>query len=183
MAIFKGHTANISGVCFAPKRCKFFTSVSQDNTLKVWKVPEDAWDADEGDAPSEITSAQMTIMAHQKYINAVKVSPNDKIIATSSQDKTIKLWEASSLKLQKTLTGHSRGVWDIQFSPSDQLLASAGGDANLKVWSIQTGQSVATLQGHKEALVKIAWLNLGLQIASASVDGVVKVWNVRKQMC
>jgi U3 small nucleolar RNA-associated protein 13 len=41
----------------------------------------------------------MTVMGHQKYINAVKVSPNDKLIASASQDKTIKLWNASNLIL------------------------------------------------------------------------------------
>lgn len=44
--------------------------------------------------PIEITSADMTIMGHNKYINSVKVSPNDKLIASSSQDKTIKIWNA-----------------------------------------------------------------------------------------
>jgi U3 small nucleolar RNA-associated protein 13 len=39
-------------------------------------------------------------MAHQKYINSVKISPNDKLIATSSQDKTIKIWDAKSLQLK-----------------------------------------------------------------------------------
>ena len=61
----------------------------------------------------------MTIMAHQKFINAVRVAPNDKLIATSSQDKSIKLWEAASLSLKGTLSGHKKGVWDIQFSPTD----------------------------------------------------------------
>lgn len=61
----------------------------------------------------EVNSAQLTIMAHQKYINSVKISPNDKVIATSSQDKTIKLWDAKSLTLLKTLSGHRRGIWDI----------------------------------------------------------------------
>lgn len=55
----------------------------------------------------------MTIMAHQKYINAVRISPNDKIVATSSQDKTINLWQANSLQLLKTLKGHRSGIWDI----------------------------------------------------------------------
>lgn len=122
-------------------------------------------------------------MAHQKYINAVKISPNDKLIATSSQDKTVKIWDAKTLTLLKTLSGHRRGIWDIQFSPADQLIASASGDNTLKVWSLSTGQSVATLQGHQAALVKLNWLNLGLQIATASVDGVVKIWNVKKQVC
>ena len=67
----------------------------------------------DGDGVVEINSAQLTIMAHQKYINAVKISPNDKVIATSSQDKTIKLWDAKSLTLLKTLSGHRRGIWDI----------------------------------------------------------------------
>jgi U3 small nucleolar RNA-associated protein 13 len=70
------------------------------------------------------------------------------MIATSSQDKTIKLWDAKNLTLLKTMSGHRRGIWDIQFSPSDQLIASASGDNSLRVWSIATGQAVATLQGH-----------------------------------
>ena len=69
--------------------------------------------------PVEINSAAMTIMAHSKYINAVRVAPNDKIIATSSQDKSIKLWDSKDLTLKGTLNGHKRGIWDIQFSPSD----------------------------------------------------------------
>ena len=91
LAVFQGHNENISGVCFAPKKQQFFASVSQDNTLKVWKIPSIE------ETCQTITSAEMTIMAHQKYINAVRISPNDKLIATSSQDKTIKIWESKSL--------------------------------------------------------------------------------------
>jgi len=104
----------------------------------------------------------MTIMAHQKYINCVRVSPNDKMIATSSQDKQIKLWDSNQLKLVATLTGHKKGVWDIQFNPSEQMLVSASGDDDLKIWNLTTHACVCTLQGHKTALVKVAWLNQGL---------------------
>ena len=34
----------------------------------------------------------MTVMGHQKYINIAKFSPNDKFIASGSQDKTVKIW-------------------------------------------------------------------------------------------
>lgn len=85
LAEFKGHDKNVTSVYFAPKKFNYFCSVAQDNTLKVWKPPT-------SQDFQEVTSAQMTIMAHQKYINCVRVSPNDKLIATSSQDKSIKLW-------------------------------------------------------------------------------------------
>jgi len=78
----------------------------------VWKISENK-------VEETITNAEMTIMAHQKYINAVRISPNDKLIATSSQDKTIKIWNASNLELKSTLSGHTKGVWDIQFAPTE----------------------------------------------------------------
>lgn len=78
----------------------------------------------------------LTVVGHQKYINAVRISPNDKLIASSSQDKTIKIWTASNLMLSMTLSGHKKGVWDIAFSPVDKLLVSASGDKTLKIWNL-----------------------------------------------
>ena len=116
LSTFQGHNENISGVCFAPKKHNFFASVSQDNTLKIWGI---SGELESGAMEQVVNSAQMTIMAHQKYINAVRIAPNDKLIATSSQDKTINIWQSSSLALKKTLKGHRSGIWDIQFAPAE----------------------------------------------------------------
>jgi U3 small nucleolar RNA-associated protein 13 len=104
----------------------------------------------------------MTIMAHRKYINVIKVAPNDKLIASASQDKTIKIWEASNLNNTLTLSGHKRGVWDIAFSPTEKVLVSGSGDMLIKTWNLSTGACLATLQGHTDQLVRISWINHGL---------------------
>ncbi len=67
------------------------------------------------------------VSGHDKDINALVLSPDDRLLASASQDKSIKLWGLPSLVLGKTLRGHRRGVWGVAFSPVDKLLVSAAG--------------------------------------------------------
>ena len=81
-------------------------------------------------------NVSLSTHAHDKDITTVDVSPNDTLIATGSQDKTIKLWNSEKLQNMATLKGHKRSVWKVQFSPVDKVLASSSGDRTVKLWSI-----------------------------------------------
>jgi U3 small nucleolar RNA-associated protein 13 len=93
LAVFKGHTKGITSVCMAPKNGFFFMSASQDNSIKMWNLKSfvEEEKENEGGKVRKITSAMRTTVAHDKYINVVKVSPNNKIIATASHDRSIKV--------------------------------------------------------------------------------------------
>ena len=65
------------------------------------------------------------------------VSPNDKLLATGSQDRTAKLWALPQCQLLGVFTGHRRGLWNVQFSPMDQVLATASADGTIKLWALQ----------------------------------------------
>jgi U3 small nucleolar RNA-associated protein 13 len=65
------------------------------------------------------------------------VSPNDKLLATGSQDRTAKLWALPQCQLLGVFTGHRRGLWNVQFSPTDQVLATASADGTIKLWALQ----------------------------------------------
>ena len=64
----------------------FLTSASEDLTVKIWNLP-----ADMSDGNVVSLNARLTEKAHDKDINAITVAPNDKLIATGSQDKTAKV--------------------------------------------------------------------------------------------
>jgi WD40 repeat protein len=136
--------------------------------------------------PRTIASA----IAHEKEINAVAVSPNDKLIASASQDRTIKLWSAPELapggQAIAILRGHKRGVWSIAFSPSDQVLASASGDGTLRLWAVSQSAGYAclrTFEGHDASALCVRFLRRGLQLVSSGADGLVKLWSVKDAEC
>ncbi|XP_017881942.1 transducin beta-like protein 3 [Ceratina calcarata] len=171
------HTAPVGSVAVSSS-CKFLASVSQDSCLKLWDIPDDI------DLNSDINlNAIHTTLAHQKDINCVTISPNDKLIATASQDKTAKLWSADDLQLLGVFRGHRRGVWCVRFSPVDQVLLTTSADCTMKLWSLSELQCLKTLEGHESSTLKAEFLSRGMQIISASGDGLLKLWCIKTSEC
>ncbi|KPJ08179.1 Transducin beta-like protein 3 [Papilio machaon] len=170
------HTASVGSVFTAQTSDKFFVSVSQDNCLKIWDVPKNQ------DVVDVKLNATHTELAHQMDINCVAVSPNDKIIATASQDKTAKLW-SEDLILLGVLKGHRRGIWCVRFSPVDQVVLTSSADSSLKLWSIADLSCLKTFEGHESSVLKIEFLSKGQQIISSGADGLLKLWNIKTSEC
>ena len=101
------------------------------------------------------------------------------MLATCSQDRTIKLWTVEHLSNIMTLSGHRRGVWDIAFHPIQKLLVSVAGDGMIKGWNLETGECAWSM-GEGAALIRCQWIYYN-QVITGSLDGIVKIWDIRKQ--
>jgi U3 small nucleolar RNA-associated protein 13 len=204
--ITKAHAQAIGAVAMARKAGSFesgngfIVSGGADKTLKRWKVggsmvrkwvkyhkslrsAEEDTVQDESSPELNFQSGVVSVKAHDKDINMAAVSPNDRVVATASQDKTIALWNVEDLSLVGTLRGHKRGVWGVSFSPVEKVLASCSGDKTVRVWSMADLTCLKTLQGHEAPVLKVQWLNAGTQLMSAAGDGLLKLWTVRTDAC
>ena len=178
VGIGQGHTHVVSCVAWARIKRSFVVSGSQDLTIKVWSTKIN----------SEVTEVSklnvlVTEQGHDKDINSVAVSPNDKLIATGSQDKTAKIWRRSDLVLLATLRGHKRGVWCVQFSPVDQCLATGSGDSMIRIWALSDFTCLKTLEGHTNSVLQIVFVTRGMQMLSSDSDGLIKLWTVKTSEC
>jgi U3 small nucleolar RNA-associated protein 13 len=151
-------------------------TASQDKTLKVWDMA-----TLEGNETK--LHARYTVHAHDKDINCVDVSINDKYIATASQDKLCKLWAAEDGKLLGTFKGHKRGVWCVRFSPVDQVIATSSGDTTIRIWSLSDMSCLKTFEGHANSVLNLRFITAGMQLVSCGSDGLVKVWNIKTEEC
>lgn len=67
------------------------------------------------------------LQAHNAYVLKCLLSPDNRLLATTSSDKTVKLWNLDGFKLERTLEGHQRWVWDCVFSVDAAYLAREEG--------------------------------------------------------
>ena len=142
---------------------EILVSGSDDFTLYLWKPEKE-----------KKSIARMT--GHQQLINDVKFSPNGRVIASASFDKSIKLWESSTGTYIASLRGHVQVVYSIAWSADSRLLASGSADSTLKVWSMKTKKLCQDLPGHSDEVYVVDWSPDGLRVASGGKDKVLRLW-------
>jgi WD40 repeat protein len=67
---------------------------------------------------------------------SVALTPDGKVLATGSYDRTVKLWDVATGKEIATLRGHKDEVHAVAFSPDGKFLASASTDKTAKLWAM-----------------------------------------------
>ncbi len=168
-----GHEGRIRSVAFNHDG-QMLASGSADNTIKLWDVRD-----------IENSTCIKTLRGHSNWVWTVVFSPIspmspegiEQILASCSEDRTIKLWDINTGECFKTLEGHSHWVWTVVFSPDGQILASGSADSTIKLWNVHTGECIRTLTGHKDLVWSVAFSPDGTILASGSEDQTVKLWN------
>ncbi len=120
-----------------------------------------------------------TLEGYYSAVNCVAFSPDGKVLASGSDDQTIKLWDVQTGRTLQTLMGHSGNVFSVAFSPDGKVLASGSGDRTIKLWDVQTGGALQTLTGHSSYVFSVAFSPDGKILASGSSDGTIKLWDVQ----
>ncbi|KAI4890463.1 hypothetical protein NFI96_025586 [Prochilodus magdalenae] len=198
-----GHSNAVGSISCSRLKKAFLVSGSQDCTIKIWDLPDELPAV--GEEPAQL-SARITEKGHDKDVNSVAVSPNDKLIASGSQDRTAKLWSLADMSLLGVFRGHRRGVWCLQFSPVDQVLATASADGSVKLWGLHDFSCLKTFEGHDASVLKIIFVSRGTQLVSglptnmelvnnvnpsillsihltSGSDGLVKLWTIKTNEC
>ncbi len=130
------------------------------------------WDLDTG-------KERVVLRGHTaKQVEAVAVSPDDKIVATGCWDGTIKLWDAETGKGMATLKHEEGWVLAIAFSPDGRLLASARSDGMVCIWEVASRTPLTSVRQHGWFARAVAFSPDGKLLASGGEDKTARLWNV-----
>ena len=106
-------------------------------------------------------------------------SPDGQRLASSGEDKVVRLWRTTDGAPLQTLAGHDLNVWSVAFSPDGRWIASGSFDKTARLWRADTGERARTLSGHGEAIVELAFSPDSEWLATGSDDSSVKLWRVK----
>jgi WD40 repeat protein len=116
---------------------------------------------------------------HSSKLITARFSPDGKQIISSSDDKTIKLWDVASGRLIRTFSGHMKNVISLAFSPDGkQILSGEGYDgidrSSVKLWDAVSGSEIKTISGNW-TVYYLAFSQNGKQFVIGFSDGTAKL--------
>ncbi|KYC43838.1 hypothetical protein WA1_01395 [Scytonema hofmannii PCC 7110] len=163
-------TRTLGGVLsaiFSPDGKLLATSI--DNEIWLWEVAN--------------MNQIVTCNGHTAWVRSLAFSPDGQILASGSNDQTVRLWNAHTGQCLKTLRGHTSWVQSLAFSPDGQILASASNDQTVKLWNAHTGQCLQTLLGHSDRVIFTTFSPNGQTLVTGSEDETVRLWDVNGGKC
>ncbi|HEY9607250.1 MAG TPA: NB-ARC domain-containing protein [Allocoleopsis sp.] len=125
----------------------------------------------------------LSFKGHISWVHSVAFSPDRQILASGSNDQTVRLWDINTGQCLKTLRGHTGCIQSIAFSPDGQILASGSNDSSVRLWDVKTGQCLNVLAGHTNHLLSVVFTPDGQTLISSGEDQTVRLWQVDTGEC
>ena len=185
----KGHTGWIWAVALSPDG-KTLASCNHESLIRLWDVqtidfePSNPANLAEVSNSSPLPGACLnTLWGHAHRVWTIAFSPEGQLLASGSDDETIRLWNAHDGTCMTILQGHTGGVMSVSFSPNGQILVSASADSSIRLWSVAHGTILKILLGHTSWVWAVAFSPDGQTLASGSDDCTIRLWDVQSGIC
>jgi WD40 repeat protein len=169
--IFSQEVGEGYGLAWSPDS-HFLASVGrEDNTIQLWNTVT-------YQCVTNTPRQCLTYTQHTAQVEAIAWSPDGRSIASASDDGTVQVWSAYTMKQRYIYQDSGSKVMAIAWSPNGKRLVSGDDNGYIQAWDAFTGKHRTSYIGHTGAITSVNWSSDGNSIASSSYDGTVRIWNV-----
>ncbi|GEQ67488.1 hypothetical protein JCM33374_g1153 [Metschnikowia sp. JCM 33374] len=125
-----------------------------------------------------------TLNGHTKGVSDIAFSPiNSDILASGSDDLTIRLWSISQRKCIRILKKHTYHITTVAFNSKGSMLISGAADETIVLWDLTSGGSLKTLAAHSDPVSSVCLTPDDTIIVSSSYDGLMRLFDTETGQC
>ncbi|MBW4618454.1 MAG: DnaJ domain-containing protein [Cyanosarcina radialis HA8281-LM2] len=136
-------------------------------------------------APKKSQSWQQKniLKGHLSTVNSVAISHDDRTLASSSDDRTVKLWDLNSGKHLFTFMGQEKEAAAVAISPNGQTIVSGSFDSKITAWNFKAKTFLRTFfylnsaSSHSGFIYSVAYSPDGSKVISGGGDRLIRIWN------
>lgn len=114
--------------------------------------------------------------AHDKSVNALILSLNDRILVTGSSDCTATLRSFPGLELRHRVQDRKKVVSGLAMSPDSDLFAMCSYGGRIAAWGLD-GQPMADFKASRGNLTAVAFWAESTQVLTGGLGGELTVWS------
>ena len=148
------------------------------------------------------------LVMFREWVRMVRVSLDGNLLASCSNDQTVRVWVAGGKDVKMEMRDHDHVVECVAWAPeaatqaineaareaaggdnkntgsyAGPFLASGSRDKKILVWDVSSGQCLFSLLGHDNWVRGITWHPGGKYLLSASDDKTLRVWDIQHRRC
>jgi WD40 repeat protein len=176
LATLKGHRSAVQALAVtpdgryaivAPPYQESYVSI-HDRILKMWDLETDV--------------ERLTLCDHERWVNAIAITPDGQCAISASMDHTLKVWNLNSEADERLFQPHPDEITAVAITPDGKRVLSGSGHiynpCEIKIWDLEQIREVGSLKGHERRVTQIEVTRSGRYAVSASYDQTVKVWDL-----
>ena len=177
LPLVRGHKGPVVDVKFSPFRSDLMATASNDNTVKLWEIPQ-------GGLTKDLNEELQNYSGHGRKVSFVNFNPVcSDIIASASFDNTLHVW--NMLKAEKiskvTLKEYPTSM---EWNYNGSLICCTAKDKNIYVSDPRADKIIVTTKAHDSPkTMKMTWISEYEIISTGfnkSNTREMKLWDIRK---
>jgi WD40 repeat protein len=196
LKVLLGHSSLIEAIAFEPTS-QVLVSGSLDQTIRYWDIKQgQCLKTLRGHANwihlcfgsvhrsvNEFVNQSVHGLVNQSANQSANQSVTSYLLASSSDDQIIRIWDIQTGRCLQMLSGHTDMVLALAFSANGQWLVSGSYDQTIRLWNVRSGQCFHVLQAHDRTVNGVTFSPDGQIIASGGSDRLVRLWDVQTGRC
>ncbi|KAK5584824.1 hypothetical protein RB653_006441 [Dictyostelium firmibasis] len=173
----KAHEGSVWSLVLTPD-LRGVTSGGADKLVKFWDFELIA--SQENSKHKHLNLSLTKTLKVESDVLALKYSADNKFLAVSLLDNTVKIFYTDTIKFHLSLYGHKLPVMCLDISDDSTLIITGSADKNIKIWGLDYGDCHKSFFAHDDSIMQVSFIPSTHHFISVSKDKRIKYWDADK---